>query len=201
MGGEHDTEEASLAQEEVVEDQDEEGEEDEPEESETDEFTHMTTVMLQTDANSSSRVAAIPVKLQDCGDKNYLGRAKRLTPKMLKKGKNNKMISTGTLKRTVPGGKFDLTVKMTGFPFSTLGSWKNKDMCKDHKFDLYSGPIYGGTITWKGLKCPIKKGKITTISYMKMAKNIPAGMTSSKTSIRAKYKRTKLLCSNIVSGR
>jgi hypothetical protein len=199
--GEHDTEEASLAQEEVVEDQDEEGEEDEPEESETDEFTHMTTVMLQTDANSSSRVAAIPVKLQDCGDSKTLGRSKRLTPKTLKKGINNKMTSTGTLKRTVPGGKFDLTVKMTGFPYSSLGSWKNKDICKDHKFDLYSGPIYGGTITWKGLKCPIKKGKITTISYMKMAKSIPAGMISSKTSIRAKYKGTKLLCSNIVSGR
>jgi hypothetical protein len=124
-----------------------------------------------------------------------------LTPKTLKRGKNNKMTSTGTLKRTVPGGKFDLTVKMTGFPYSTLGSWKNKDICKDHEFKLYSGFIYGGTLTWKGLKCPIKKGKITTISYMKMAKNIPAGMTSSKTSIRAKYKRTKLLCSNIVSGR
>jgi len=197
----YDTEESSLAQEEVVEDLEEEGEEDEPENSETDDFTPITTAMLQMDANSSSHVAAIPVKLEDCGDSKTLSRLKKLTPKTLKKGANNKMTSTGTLKRTVPGGQFDLSVKMTGFPYSSLGSWKNKDICKDHTFKLYSGPVYGGTITWKGLKCPMKKGKTTTITYLKLAKNLPASMASSKTSIRAKYKSTKLLCSNIVSGR
>jgi len=197
----YDTEESSLAQEEVVEDLEEEGEEDEPENSETDDFTPITTVMLQMDANSSSHVAAIPVKLQDCGDSKTLGRTKKLTPKTIKKGANNKMTATGTLKRTVPGGKFDLTVKMTGFPYSTLGSWKNKDICKDYKFDLYSGPIYGGTITWKGLKCPVKKGKITTVSYMKVPKTVPKMFASSKTTIRAKYKKTKLLCNIIKSGR
>jgi hypothetical protein len=149
--------------------------------------------MLQTNVNSSN----IQLKLQDCGTSKTLGRMKKMEPTSVKQGVNQKLTLSGPLKRTVPGGKLDLTVKMTSFPYSTLGSLKNADICKDHTVKLKAmGLVSGGTLKLKGLKCPIKKGTVKYIAYLKMERS-----NAAKVSIRAKHKSSNLLCSNILSGR
>lgn len=197
-----DPEESSF-EEEGDDDYEEQGDDEESseqevvdDEAEPDDVSSMTPVMLQTRANSSHRVAAIPLKLENCGDAKTLGRMTAMTPKSVEKGVNAKLTLSGTVKRTVPGGTLDLTVKLTGFPYSTLGSLKKADICKDHKLDLYVGPVKGGTLTLKAMKCPIKKGKVKYTAYLKLKKS-----NAAKVSIRAKHKSSKLLCTNIMSGR
>lgn len=194
-----DPEESSF-EEEGDEDYDEQGDDEESyeqevvdDEAEPEDISSMTPVMLQTRANSS---ATIPLTLDNCGDAKTLGRMTAMKPKSVKTGVKTKLTLTGTSKRTVPGGTIDLKVKLTSFPYSTLGSLKNADICKDHKVNLYVGPISGGTLTLKAMKCPIKKGKVTSIAYLNLKKNNKATVE-----IKAKHKSSKLLCTNIKSGR
>jgi len=114
----------------------------------------------------------------DCGAKH--GKVSGLSPDTLTLGTQTSVTGTGSLDEDVTGGSFTIDVKA-----SVISKHFTGDLCQPKTFDI-TAPFIGtiGTLTWDGLKCPVKAGDVSVPTELKLSGSLPASMAKATISIK-----------------
>merc|ERR1719510_2406330 len=129
--------------------------------------------------------ASLPLSLSDCGGSNHLVSLGDYNPKSVQTGATTTLSVSGTVKEDISGGTINMKVKMTGFPWTTLGELRNGNVCGALSLRLSSLGIYGGDLEWEGLNCPVRAGSVTVGVKMTLKSSIPTGLLNTQTDLDA----------------
>merc|ERR1719203_702417 len=98
----------------------------------------------------------------------------------------------------------DMNVYLTGFPWTNLGSISNHNICDPVQLELRTLGIWGGTIDFEGLDCPVSAslGEITLPIKLTLASSLPGGMANTRADIDGTASNSKpLLCATVTTSR
>jgi len=146
--------------------------------------------------NGSTIMATLPVDMTDCGGSGHVVRLVDYQPKSVQTGATTVLRATGDVSEDISGGTMNMKVKMTGFPWTTLGQLRNGNICNTLTLELRSLGIYGGKLEWGGIGCPVRAGRVTVDVKMTLAGGLPTGLLNTRTELDATRSDGKpLLCS------
>jgi len=149
-------------------------------------------------------MATIPLSVNDCGGSSHVARLSDYSPKTVQSGVENQLNAWGTISEDVTGGRLNLNAAMTGFPWTGLGSVTNHDICFPKALELRALGIWGGTMVYEGLECPVSAsvGSINLPIKLTLASILPGGMANTRTAINGTASNGKpLLCATVTTQR
>jgi len=148
--------------------------------------------------------ANIPLAVTDCGGSSHIAKLSGYSPQSVQTGVENQLNAWGTISEDVTGGRLNLNAAMTGFPWTGLGSVSNHDICTSTALDLRALGIWGGTMVYEGLDCPVSAsvGQINLPIKLTLASILPGGMANTRTDINGTASNGKpLLCATVTTSR
>merc|ERR1719492_691550 len=113
--------------------------------------------LCRTDQAADVSPRSIPLNVADCGGPNTIATLSGYSPTSVEQGQENFVNAWGTISEDVTGGTMNLNAAMTGFPWTNLGSIRNHNICTPATLELRALGIWGGTIDFDGLACPVLK--------------------------------------------
>jgi len=155
-------------------------------------------------AANATPQATIPLSVNDCGGSSHVARLSDYSPKSVQSGVENQLNAWGTISEDVTGGRLNLAASMTGFPWTGLGSVTNHDICTPKALELRALGIWGGTMVYEGLACPVRAsaGSINLPIKLTLASILPGGMANTRTDINGTASNGKpLLCATVTTSR
>lgn len=153
-----------------------------------------TDLKLSYKSEVEASSGTLALTFTDCGDASTHGTVKDIEPHSLTLGVSTDITGTGTLDEAAAGGAFVMKVSASGLIKQTL----NGDICSSSSFDIKALGITVGTITWKGLTCPLAAGDVTVPLSAKLAASLPAALVHTTIALTATATSgDKLLCANI----
>merc|ERR1712151_770550 len=128
---------------------------------------------------------SIPLSVNDCGGPNTVATLSGYPPTSVQQGQENFVNAWGTISEDVNGGSMNLAAAMTGFPWTGLGSISNHNICTPATLELRALGIWGGTIDFDGLACPVlmSQGEIDLPIKLALAASLPGGMVNTRADI------------------
>jgi len=160
--------------------------------------------LCRTDQAADVSPRSIPLNVADCGGPNTVASLTGYSPTSVVQGQENFVNAWGTISEDVTGGLMNLNAAMTGFPWTNLGSISNHDICTPATLELRALGIWGGTIDFDGLDCPVlvSQGEINLPIKLTLAANIPGGMVNTRADIDGTASNGKdLLCAAVTTSR
>jgi len=152
----------------------------------------------------ASAVSAIPVTVRDCGTRSHIAKLQSYSPQSVRQGTSTTITAVGTISEDVNGGTLNMNIKMTGFPWTQLADLKKHNICQPKKLELYALGIWGGTMEYQGLPCPVRasQGSISLPVKMTLASVLPGGLANVEASLDATASNNKpLLCATVTTTR
>jgi len=143
----------------------------------------------------------IDLNVAQCANSNTIATLSGYSPSSVRQGQENFINAWGTISEDVTGGNLDVSVRLTGFPWTNLGSISNHNICTPFSLELRALGIWGGTIDFEGLACPVlmSQGEINLPIKLTLAEPsaIPSGA-------RAEFRATAgngaaLLCADVTT--
>jgi len=123
----------------------------------------------------------------DCGDEETHGKVTKLSTDHLTLGQKETVTGSGTVDEAVASGSF--AIDLSAGPISE--HWTG-DLCAPKAFKL---PLFAGSVTWDGLKCPLAKGDTEVSTDIQLSSLLPSSLTKSSIKITATDSSNgKLLC-------
>merc|ERR1719362_696830 len=120
-------------------------------------------------------LGTIPVGVRDCGGSRHIARLGDYSPKSVETGTTTMFRATGSVSKSVRGGKLNMEVYMTGFPYGSLATVTNHNICQPKTIELRTWWVSSGTIKMRGLDCPVSSGPISLDFEMTVSGSVPAG--------------------------
>jgi len=167
---------------------------------------HAAKVFLHKARESVDAVsqATIPLAVTDCGGSSHIARLSGYHPTSVQTGEENQILAWGTISEDVMGGTLNMNVQMTGFPWTNLGSVSNQNICAPIVLELRALGIWGGTLEFEGLDCPVSSsaGEITLPIKLTLASALPGGMANVRADMDGTHSDGKpLLCAVTTTSR
>jgi len=159
---------------------------------------------LARESENLSPQATIPLSVTDCGGSSHIARLSGYSPQSVQTGVENQLNAWGSISEDVSGGRLNLNAAMTGFPWTGLGSVTNHDICFPKELELRALGIWGGTMVYEGLECPVSAslGSINLPIKLTLASILPGGMANTRTDINGTASNGKpLLCASVTTQR
>jgi len=152
---------------------------------------------------SRKAAASIPLNVVDCGGSSHIAKLSGYSPQSVQQGIENQIYAWGTISEDVVGGTMNMDVALTGFPWTNLGSISNHNICEPAQLELRALGIWGGTIDFEGLDCPVtNSGEITLPIKLLLASALPGGMANTRADINGTASNSKpLLCATVTTSR
>jgi len=160
--------------------------------------------LCRTDASDEVSAQSIPLSVTDCGGPNTVASLSGYSPTSVVQGQENFVNAWGTISEDVNGGTMNLNAAMTGFPWTNLGSITNHNICTPATLELRALGIWGGTIDFDGLACPVlqSQGEINLPIKLTLAASLPGGMLNTRADINGTSSNGKdLLCAAVTTSR
>eukprot|EP00929_Paragymnodinium_shiwhaense_P083853 TRINITY_DN4480_c0_g1_i1.p1 TRINITY_DN4480_c0_g1~~TRINITY_DN4480_c0_g1_i1.p1 ORF type:complete len:254 (-),score=34.98 TRINITY_DN4480_c0_g1_i1:316-1077(-) len=137
-----------------------------------------TAEQLETmDGNASSAILrgmeyaagrSLGLTWEDCGGKGYFPMEATITgftPNSLALGARTTLTGWGDLRSAVQGGIVDIHTR-AGF----VSRSSQADLCSAKTDDM---PGNAGSVTWRGLNCPVAPGPVSILSDIELSRNLP----------------------------
>jgi len=123
----------------------------------------------------------------DCGDAETHGKVTGLSTDHVTLGQKATVTGSGTVDEKVDSGSF--AIDLSAGPIKE--HWTG-DLCAPKTFKL---PLFAGSVTWDGLKCPLAQGDTEVSTDIQLSSLLPSSLTKSSIKITATdSSNAKLLC-------
>jgi len=122
----------------------------------------------------------LDINWEDCGSNGFwpaLGKIEGFKPSRLQLGQKTTLKAWGSLSQPVQGGTVQRVIK-AGF----LRRSSESNLCEPDTGNL---PLGAGTMTWRGMNCPIAAGSIDVLADLELAAYLPRAMLRSTVTITA----------------
>jgi len=160
-----------------------------------------TNALLYVGSRSTTS-ASIPLGVTDCGSGSHIGRVLDYNPKSVSTGATTSIRALGELSGGVAGGRFNVSLKMTGFPYVTLGSISNGDICKKNTLSLKALGVNAGQLEWSGVSCPLAAGPTMIGLKLTLSSGLSTNLLGTRGELKANSADGKpLICATITTSR
>jgi len=167
-----------------------------------------TNALLYVGARSAAVMAdvitsaTIPLGVSDCGSGNHLGRLLDYNPKSVSTGATTTINARALLSESVSGGRLNASLKMTAFPYLTLGTISNGDICNSLTLNLRALGVNAGKLEWSGIACPLAAGQRTIQLKLTLSSGLSTNLLGTRGELTANSASGKpLLCATITTSR
>jgi len=151
---------------------------------------------------SATVAGTIPVSVRDCGGSRHIARIGGYSPRSVETGTTTTFRANATLSKNVAGGKLNLEAAMTGFPYSSLATVRNHNICQPKTIELRTWYLWCGTIQFRGLDCPVSSGQTSLDFELTVNSALPAGRAHMQADVSSTASSGEpLLCATIVTSR
>jgi len=131
---------------------------------------------------------SLKLAFKDCGAAH--GKSTGLTPDTVPLGQKTALIGSGNIDEGVSGGTFEIDLKA-----SIISQTFKGDMCASKSFSL---PLGTGTITWKGMKCPVAAGSVDVPIDIQLSSFLPGPLQNVQMTIKtAATNNDDVLCMQV----
>jgi len=144
----------------------------------------------------------ISLRLSDCGGSRHVAKLTDYSPKSVQTGATSTIRATGRLSEDVSGGRMNMVIKMTGFPWTTLASVSNHNICQSKSLDLRAVGVNAGRLVWQGLPCQMRAGGLTVPLSLTLSSSLPANLANVAVNINGTSSNGKpLFCASVTTFR